>query len=141
MHRPIVASETAEAASLLAQVDREQTPLTPKLDRDSYEYMIFTVEDNYPTEVIGLISSYNMNTYKGRIYVDQEARTIPFELSGSARSRHAVSLVTRSLALNADSSTRRGGYIRCLVFRNTSRTGRLKSYRIVEVNSYSTEGS
>jgi hypothetical protein len=57
MHRPIVASETAEAASLLAQVDREQTPLTPKLDRDSYEYMIFTVEDNYPTEVIGLISS------------------------------------------------------------------------------------
>jgi len=136
MHRPIVWSETAHSATLSSQTDPRRVPLTPTLDRRSYEYMIFTLEENTPTEFIGRISSYNMNTYKGRIHVDSEGRTIPFELSELARSRGDISLITRSLALNADARTREDAYISCVGFRNTSRSGRLKSYRIIEVHEY-----
>src|SRR5689334_12686229 len=42
MHRPIVQSESAHTAMISAQIDRDHIPLTPKFDRRTYDYMVFT---------------------------------------------------------------------------------------------------
>ena len=120
MHRPIAWSKTADSAGIACQADREHIPLAARLDSSTYEYMTFTSEDKSPITVVGRVSSYNMNTFKGRIYTKQEWRPIPFELTESARNDSAVSLITRSLAVNAASRRAPGGDITCTAYRNVS---------------------
>src|ERR1700692_4045135 len=49
----------------------------------------------------GLVSSYNVNTFHGRVYVVDEQRPIPFVLTERARNEAAVAKIVRSLARNA----------------------------------------
>jgi hypothetical protein len=134
MHRPIVYSHSAESASITCHADDGRvTPLTAILTRTTYEYISFTREAEAPITFVGRVSSYNMNTFKGRIFSEQEWRPIPFELTDFARSRDAIELITTSLAVNARSRNAADGNITCTAFRNTSRSGQLKSYRIIKV--------
>jgi hypothetical protein len=133
MHRPIYKSETANSARLIAKIGDEQTQIGPTLTLETYEYIAYTVRSTDTVELIGQISSYNINTYKGRVYVATYGRPIPFELSENARDRQTVALITRSLDENAQGSNRGG--ISFIAFENHSRSGRLKSLFIVEVLS------
>jgi hypothetical protein len=69
MHRPIVLSKTAKLAEIVSNTDGILRPLTATLDYSTFEYMDVTREEDFPENFIGLVSSYNINTFKGRIFV------------------------------------------------------------------------
>lgn len=135
MHRPIVWSETASQANVLGRVGRSETVVGPALTPETFDYIQYSSRSDTTFSVIGRVSSYNVNTFKGRIYVLEEQRPIPFELASSARNANSISLVTESLRLNA--RTRAQGDILCQTYRITSRTGRTKALEIVKVSAVS----
>ena len=64
---------------------------------DTFQYI---VEDYVEEEVIsirGFVSSYNSNTFKGRVYVPVEERPIPFELAETVRDQACIQLIVDSL--------------------------------------------
>jgi hypothetical protein len=75
---------------------------------------------------IGRVSSYNMNTIKGRIYLNDTFRPIPFTLSDSAKDKHSIRAIVRSLTANALNPKDPAGEIQIRARSYTSRTGRLK---------------
>jgi hypothetical protein len=133
MHRPIVRSKTATSANITSATDHIFIPLTTTLNHDTYEYIDITREDDTPIRFEGYVSSYNINTFNGRIFVPVEGRPVPFKLSEGARNVRIVSLITASLAENASSRASLDAIITCIGFRNVSKSGRLKSYRIIDV--------
>lgn len=132
MHRPIAESKTATKAEILTQSKGRLFQIGPTLNSETYDYIDFTKRIEEPLEIIGRISSYNMNTFKGRIFSIAEGRPIPFELATSARDSRTIRLITESLARNAQGDED-GGDIRCTVFSNYSRSDRLKSLIILSV--------
>lgn len=133
MHRPIVKSNTAQLATIFSQVGSLKSPNPPTLTRETYEYLNYTETEALPVIIVGRITSYNMNTFKGRIYAQEEHRPIPFILDEGARDRRAVSRITQSLSENAQNPG--SGDIKCTAYRNYSRSRRLKSYLILEVSA------
>ncbi|RFC32812.1 MAG: hypothetical protein DID92_2727745044 [Candidatus Nitrotoga sp. SPKER] len=135
IHRPIFKTQTASSANIIADIQSQRIPIGIPFTLDTYEYIHESITDVETTVINGRISSYNSNTFKGRIYVTQEGRPITFELSDSCRSNYLVSLVTASLAANAlKDYTSEWITVYCRVYRNTTRTGLLKSYKIIEVS-------
>jgi len=132
MHRPIVKSETATEARISVAGEGRDRPFGPTLTRDTYEYIHFTTRSESPSEMIGRISGYDSNTYKGRVFLSDEGRPVPFELAQSVRSPLAIQLITNNLASNAQG---RYAKLRFLAFRDVSRTHRLKRVIVVEVYS------
>ena len=132
MHRPIVKSESANQARITTTVGDISHRLKP-LNSESYEYISFTEQSQIPMEFVGWVSSYNINTYKGRVYLPNHGRPVPFELSESVRSGRAIRAITRSLSSNAQSRMQGEGSMRFDALENTSRTGRLKSLIITRV--------
>jgi hypothetical protein len=134
MHRPIVMSETAEEAKITARIDGTLRSIGPPLTPETHDYIAFTEHERDPREILGRIASYNINTYKGRVFVTQEGRPIPFELEESARSLSNIALITESLRLNAVNSSDPTAEIKLVALRNTSRSGRLKKLIVLRVS-------
>jgi hypothetical protein len=132
MHRPISKSETAEEAQLISQIGAERSQIGPVLTIETYEYIAYTETSPGSVELTGRTSSYNINTFKGRIYTESYGRAVPFELSENARSRRNVSIITRSLDANAQD--RNAGDFSFVAFENRSRSGRLKSLFVTEIH-------
>lgn len=138
MHRPIVESESASSAKIVATYGKKKKPLEHSLDWDSYEYLNYTTQSEELYEFTGRVSSYNVNTFKGRIYVLDEKRPVPFILADSAKNTRGIAKITNSLSLNARERMRKSGDIqrgtvKCLAYKFLSRTGRLKALLIIEV--------
>lgn len=133
MHRPLVKSRTATSAKLISLVGREEQAFEHRFTPATYEYVRFTQQEDDAAEIAGRISSYNINTYKGRIFLPEERRPITFILAETARDYQSVGRITRSLTMNAQDRFRQDGNVHCIAYRNISRTGRLKSLYIVEV--------
>ena len=135
MHRPIVKSESASQAKLFATVGKATKALGPPFNDESYEYISFTERTASTSGFVGWVSSYNINTYKGRVYLPKQGRPIPFELTDSARSGRAIGAITSRLSLNAQSRRQGEGSISFRAFENLSRTGRVKSLLITEIDA------
>lgn len=133
MHRPISKSETAVKATLEATYGRGATvQIGPQFDRRTYEYIAFTERDETSEEFLGLVSSYNLNTFKGRVFIARYRRAVPFELAEGARTAVAINRITTSLRDNARSGGKKG-HIRFTAYRNLSRSGQLKKLDMVRV--------
>ena len=100
----------------------------------SYDYISRTVRREEVIEHEGLVSSYNVNTFKGRIYLPLEQRLIPFELGERARNSSNISLITSSLRSNATERRTNNGLIIMLGQRLESSTGRLKALIVQEIS-------
>jgi hypothetical protein len=134
MHRPIFMSKTAESASITCGIGRHEEPLHTSLTLETYDFIHETHQADVPEVVQGRISSYNANTFKGRIYVPKFGRPISFELSPKARTKLAVRLITSSLHLNAiGQRVALGSVVSATVLRNTSKTGNLKRLTVLQV--------
>lgn len=133
MHRPIWKSETASTGELIYNLGPEEKKFEQPLNIDTYNHMRFTVTESNSVTVFGRVSSYNINTYKGRVFLPEEKRPIPFILGETAKNRLMIGLITNSLTVNARDRSRPDGNISCIAYRNKSRTGRLKSLIIIEV--------
>jgi len=135
MHRPLVKSETAKQAILTSHIGVDSIPVGVPLTRETYEYIAYTERSPGSSQFIGKITSYNVNTYKGRVYIAAEGRPIPFELADTARGFQSISAITASLTANALAHIAGDGEIAFVAFRNNSRTGRLKFLYITEIFS------
>lgn len=134
MHRPIVNSRTASNASIIPRIYGGRIGFRGELNISTFEYINITEKGDICIDFIGRVSSYNSNTYKGRIFVVDENRPVPFELGESARDVESVRTIVGSLMLGATARSNHEGFIVCKGFRNTSRSGRLKSFYVVEIS-------
>lgn len=132
MHRPIYASGTAETARVESRFKRQRQTIAV-LDAESYEYIHLTTKGSESETFVGKVSSYNVNTFKGRVYVPNEGRPVPFELSEGARDFYTVEKITRSLSLHALSTNSTTGLITFTGYRFESSSGRLKQLLITGV--------
>ena len=135
IHRPIFKTQTASKAIIQSSMGVEYQNIGGVIDLETYQYIHEVFVSEEPEIISGRISSYNSNTYKGRIYVASEGRPVAFELSDNCRSNHAVQLVVASLSVNAIKDyNSEWSVVNCKVFINTSRSGTLKSYTIIEIS-------
>lgn len=135
MHRPIYMSNTANSASVTCEVAGQDRPLHTSLDIDTYEFIHETTISDTPEELQGRISSYNANTFKGRIYVPMFGRPVSFELAPKARTQKIIRLITTSLHQNAQKQHNApGSVVYAIAFRNTSKTGHLKRLTLTAVS-------
>ncbi len=135
MHRPIVGSNTAAKAKIMVGDDENKQTIGESLTSETYDYITYEDKSDNFDDVIGRISSYNINTYKGRIYLEEESRPIPFEIVNDAKTKENINLITNSLSNNARDRNEASGDIKCRVYKVTSRTGRLKKLLLCEVNT------
>ncbi|MBS3650813.1 hypothetical protein KEU06_19560 [Pseudaminobacter sp. 19-2017] len=132
MHRPIYASKTATTANL-SSTYRRATKRLAEMDADTFDYVNLTTQVEQPVENSGRVSSYNINTFKGRVYLHDEHRPIPFDLAEGCRDPLSVQAVTQSLQRNARDRFSPDGEIQFSAFRFESSTGRLKRLLITRV--------
>jgi hypothetical protein len=120
LHRPFTHSGTATSCKIThggfgGEVD---------LDHTSYDFLTTDRPEEDSSIVTGSISSYNLNTYKGRIYISELQRTVPFELLEGSRSVKTVQLLIASMERN---NQRQGvDDIRFICFKINTKTGTLK---------------
>lgn len=147
MHRPIVESGTAVTGDITAHMGHFVHKFKHPLNRSTFEYIDITDKSDSTYEFIGKVSSYNVNTFKGRIYILDEKRPIPFELDPGIRNRDVIEQVTNSLVISGrirsgqykdsdEEMVRMLGLIRLLGFRLCARSGRLKKISVVEVSEW-----
>lgn len=134
MHRPIVESETATSALIYNGNGTAKTQIGPTLTSESFEYLNYSAESERPADHKGKVSSYNANTYKGRVYIAKHNRPVPFILADNARTENNVAKITDSLSENAKTKFQGGGEIGFNAFSVTSKNGRLKSIIILQVS-------
>jgi hypothetical protein len=136
MHRPIVASKSATKALLFGYPDRGAPErIGPELSELTYDYISRTRLEPDESTIEGVISSFNINTSKGRIYVFDEKRPIPFELAEKVRDGTSLYKITSSLRSNARRRDLRAGHIVLKGRRLVTSTGRLKAVVVSEVGS------
>lgn len=133
MHRPIVASQSATSAKLFRLSRSGVDQIGPDMTSLSYDYIARTIRRDELIEHQGLVSSYNVNTYNGRIFLPDEQRPIPFELDEVAKNRESVQIITSSLRTNATSRRESEGLIALYGRRLESSTGRLKALIVNKV--------
>jgi len=135
IHRPIFKTQSASSASITATINGQKKPLRTVLNLETYEFINETRSADVPNVIEGRVSSYNSNTYKGRIYVAKYGRPVAFEVTQPARSQSAVRLITTSLRYNAlKQYSEAGASIHCVAFENTSKSGHLKSLTLTKVS-------
>lgn len=134
IHRLIVFSETAESATIISHYRGQSSQVGPPFSHLTYEFMRFTERTPDTNKLYGVVSSYNTNTFKGRLFVPERGRPIPFELSPECRTQKVVTLVLRSMmgGANRNRPTEKS-LLEVRAFVNTSKQGYVKSLLIVEV--------
>lgn len=133
-HRPIVFSETATNAQVQWRLPKQSGVLDGFFDSETYEYVSQTLRQEDLEDFEGNISSYNVNTYKGRIYIKAMQRTVPFEIAPEARSAKALRAIVGSLFENNSNERLFSADVVLRGFRNESVNGRLKSIYAILVN-------
>lgn len=131
MHRPVIASKTATRGDLFAGESSDpRIRLGKEMNEITYDY-IKQFEISEQSEWIhGVISSYNINTYSGRIFSFEESRPISFEIEDGFRHLPYINSITSSLRNNALDRGKRDGAIELLGRKVTSSTGRLKGIKV-----------
>ncbi|PKO88624.1 MAG: hypothetical protein CVU18_06600 [Betaproteobacteria bacterium HGW-Betaproteobacteria-12] len=136
IHRPIYKTKTAQTARIHTEIDNKRIALNPTFSFDSFQYIIEEYIEDEIAVVTGFVSSYNANTYKGRIYVPEEERPISFELSENVRSEADIQLIVDSLRANAlRKFEAKPIEIYCMVKRVTTKSGHLKKYQVLSASS------
>lgn len=135
IHRPIYMTGTAGKAEITATINRERLPLETSFSMQTWEYIHETRTSDEEEAFVGRVSSYNSNTYKGRIYVENFGRPVSFELSKNSRGQKIIELVTSSLQSNALRAYKKDeGRVYFKGYQRTSRSGQLKSLLIMSLS-------
>lgn len=134
MHRPIYKTNTATKAEISAKVHNETEILSTSLDYETYMYIKTENINSKEVLVHGYISSYNINTFTGRIYTTEVNRAVPFELSYYLKNeRKIIKLIVNSLRESALKVKERKK-LKCLVQKVESVKGKLKKYIIISMS-------
>ncbi|HEV2515560.1 MAG TPA: hypothetical protein VGV07_09945 [Devosia sp.] len=135
IHRPISHSGTATSAIIgVSSGGRIVHPLGPTLSSETFDYLNTEIRGDRRHSYVGKVSSYNTNTYKGRVYVEDEGRPVPMTLAEDVQSRRYVRKVVDSLAANAMDRFDAGAEIEFEAYESHSKSGRLKRYYVVDID-------
>jgi hypothetical protein len=135
IHRPIYMTGTAGKAEITATINKQHLPLETNFSIQTWEYIHETRTSDEEESFVGRVSSYNSNTFKGRLYVEKFGRPVSFELSKNSRGQKIVELVTSSLQSNAlRAYTEDEGKVYFKGYQRTSRSGQLKSLLITDLS-------
>lgn len=135
LHRPIAFSKTAESADICANIDSRLERVGVKLSLSTFEYIHATNTTKDIIEIEGIISSYNINTYRGRIFIIEHGRTIPFELSPGSRSNDNISLILQSMVRGSNRNIKfEQAAIRARVLVKMSKMNFIKSYIFYKID-------
>lgn len=135
IHRPIVKSQTATEANFYSYLGSKKKPFQHSLNYETFLHMSNENISDFTEEMVGQVSSYNINTYKGRIYIPAEGRPLPFELGDIARNGSYINLITSSLNLNAKRARTSLGSIRITAFKIYTKSGQIKNLLITKVEA------
>lgn len=136
MHRPIVQNETATFARIVASEGNTQFEIGHRLDAQTFEHLAYTIRSKEVHILRGRVAGYYSASYKGRMFLPEYGRTLPFELLDTARDKRTLRLVTESLSFNTlDPGNNRVGFLTIRAHFLTSRNGTLKRLHIVSVIS------
>lgn len=131
MHRPVVHSQTAERGRL-SRIERGQiVPLKTRLTEQTYEALDFERKSNVCRIYEGLVSGYNVNTKKGRFYIKELSRTVPFIIADSYAAPAVASRIARNMERLASGDL--NATLKFEAFENQSRNGRLRSLIVVQI--------
>jgi hypothetical protein len=133
IHRPIVESRTASGAIIHSLSDGIKKSIGHPFDQQTYEYLDTTIKSENLERFVGKVSSYNANTYKGRIYLPEFGRPLPFMLAESAKTRSNAGYLAANLATHAETRFRNDNFVTVHGYRLSSKTGRLKGLLIFKV--------
>lgn len=132
MHRPIVISKSATRAQV-TDCTKERRPIGPILSPITYDYVKQTNKEKEDILIVGYISSYNINTFQGRIYSVDESRPISFELSEEARNKKTIGTLTRSQHINGQNPFSYEALVRLRCRKLVSATGKIKKYLVLSI--------
>ncbi|WP_374633142.1 hypothetical protein [Ferrovibrio sp.] len=135
IHRPIIWSKTAKSGKITLDTGAPQPKVMIPLNRETYNYISATDTSKKAFDFEGYVSSYSINTLKGRIYITSENRPIPFELAESARGALDVIQIVDSLRANASDRFKSKGKIRGKAYKKKSPSGRLKGLLVTEITT------
>ena len=135
IHRPIIASKSANSAKLFFINHKEKLQIGPEFSYLTYDYISRTIIVDQEIKHSGLVSSYNLNTYKGRIFLLDEGRPIPFELTDAAKTSPQINLIVSSLRSNAVERFTAAGNVNLYGKRLETSTGRLKALLVSKVEA------
>jgi len=132
MHRPIVRSKTATRAQV-RRCDRGKKDVGPILSPLTYEFVKQTRPENEETVLLGYVTSYNINTYKGRMFSLEQRRPIPFELEDTAKTKQQIALLTNSQHINGQDRNSHTALVALRGNRLVSPTGKIKRFSTRQV--------
>lgn len=134
MHRPITKSQSATSAELVQnRPANPPRPIGPPMSQQTYDFLRYAEKDRHPISVMGKVSSYNLNSFKGRIFCFDEERLISFTLDESCRTPSAIKQIVGSLRANAVGTNDESSILHLHVISERRRTGSVRSYRVLQV--------
>lgn len=134
MHRPIYKTQTARSAKITAIIGSTTKHIGTDLTVQTYEHLRDIHHGADVETFYGIVTSYNSNTYKGRIYIPEINRPIVFELHESARNTDVYNIITTSLKAHALKKTSDvGALIQIGAIKNLTNSDSLKSLTVFEV--------
>jgi hypothetical protein len=132
IHRPIAKSKTAQTGSI-SRIDKSGIHVIGEpFNEETWEYMSYSTTDESSAVLLGRISSYNINTFHGRVYLGNHLRPIPFQLDDSAKGPREISIILESLSNNGN-RLRSGKAIRFIAYAQRSKNGRIKQLFVTSV--------
>ena len=135
LHRPIYKNQSAVEGRIVANITGRSIPMHTVLTQETYEFISDTQTTEVPEIFEGLVTSYNTNTFKGRVFIPKFGRPISFDISPIIRTPHTARIITTSLRNTAIKALEvRGSQVHLLAVRNTSRSGHLKSITILKIS-------
>ncbi len=135
MHRPITKSETARSAEIVeGRGVRMPRPIGPPLTSETYDILRYAERDLKPSMIFGKVASYNLNSFKGRMFCMHEQRLISFVLSEQCRGPNEVKRIVESLGANAADINSDASIIKFHVIAERRRTGSVRSYRVMQLS-------
>lgn len=135
IHRPIYGKNTATSAVINCNIGNQIIQVGPELNMGTYGSLIGLKESNELETFEGRISSYDVNTQKGRIFIPELLRSIPFELE-----RNSLSILDRERLIDSLKAYQRVndtvsdiGFIKLKGYRVTNFQNDIKKLFIVDM--------
>ncbi len=136
MHRPMIRNETALFARVTSVQGHTQYEVGTRLDAATFEHLAFTLRSESVSSIRGRVAGYYSASFKGRLYVQDLGRTVPFELMTQVRGNKVLRAITDSLTINTlDPGNTQDGFLSVQAFELRSRAGVLKALQIVFVST------
>jgi len=134
IHRPIYKTKSATRAKVTSNIQGIERPIKGEFSSQTYDYIREIIVSDDEEIIKGRITSYNTNTFKGRVYVSAIGHPVSFELSDSAKTEDGFKLIVASISDNIHKKYEsQWCEVCCRVYAITTRTGRLKGYKIIEI--------